>query len=82
MPRNYERTPISNIEQALLDSLSDGHPHTVESLRRCLSDEELSDDLSVAKQISNLRKILNPKGKDIVKRNGTYRMVRLINDEG
>jgi len=82
MARNYAKNSVSPIEQKLLDVLSDGKVHSREALKLCLSDEELTADEAIKMQISNLRKILRPQGRDIVLwGTGHYRMMRLLNDE-
>lgn len=82
MARNDTKSKISPTEQKLLDILSDGHPHSIASLKQCLSDEELSSVNSLQFHISNMRKILLPQGRDIVARDGGYRLMRTLYDEG
>lgn len=56
------RTPT---QIRILEMLADGLPHTFEELHTCL-DDELASRPAVSMHISNLRKVLRPKGEDIV----------------
>lgn len=56
---------FTKTQNAMLAVLSDGQPHTREELHKCLPDE-LSEMSAVRFHISNIRKVLRPKGQDIV----------------
>jgi len=87
MARNYIKNPNpSPVEQALLDILSDGEPHSLRKLSVAMTDREYAERSAIQVQISNLRKLLLPKGRDIVKQildggGEFYRMVRLLHSE-
>lgn len=68
-------------QQAMLRVLADGCTHTREELHACLPDE-LSQPASIHPHLVRLRKILRPKGQDIIcqllNRKVHYRHVRLL----
>lgn len=69
------------IQQRMLIVLSDGLPHPREELHACL-DDELSPYSAIKAHLSSIRKILRPKGQDIiceiVHRRNMYRQIRLL----
>jgi len=75
---------FTKTQQKLYDILGDGLPHSKPELAKCLP-----DDLGVISNIqihfSNMRKILNPVGQDIVtkhiQRRTHYMLVRLISKQ-
>lgn len=80
--RKSEYTPT---EERIIAILSDGQAHPVEVMKSVLTDGEYSRVETLEVQVTNLRKILNPKGRDIVRRMvdgvSCYRMMRFINVE-
>lgn len=82
MARNYEKTPISEIERKIHDVLADGQPHTADKLLLLLNDGDYSDRASLQMHITSLRRILEPKGRSVMLRNVKgvthYQMVRLL----
>jgi hypothetical protein len=52
-------------QKKIMDVLSDGHPHSMESLRSCLWDE-LGSRYNVARHITRIRRIIEPHGEDII----------------
>jgi hypothetical protein len=78
MPR-YTET-----EQKIVDSLSDGYPHSKQDLRQYLPDEigAAEGRSNLNQHISNIRKKMRPTGRDIlcVRARGQvcYRQVLLI----
>ena len=68
-------------QQAMLDVLADGLPHTREELHACLPDE-LGPLGNIRRHLVAIRKVLRPKGHDIVcervRRRSHYRHVRLL----
>lgn len=86
MSRDVDKYPNPfPIEQKLMDVLKDGEAHSVDKLKLCLSDGEHSSTVALAKQVNNLRKVLNRRGMDVVcqwvKGATCYRMVRYLNTE-
>ena len=69
-------TPFTATEQRLYTLLLDGMPHSREEVRDCVGDE-YTEYMAVAKHVSKLRRKL-PLGRDIVARNGHYRLVGCI----
>lgn len=71
-------------QQAMLDVLADGLPHTFDELHACLLDD-LSQISTIQFHISNLRKVLRPLGQDIIcevaNRRKYYRHIRLLLSE-
>lgn len=68
-------TPTQN---RMFNLLSDGSIHSKEELHACL-DDELSEQNMVPFHICNMRKVIRPKGLDVVsERNAGYRLVRLL----
>lgn len=59
------REGFTRTQSAMLDVLADGMPHTRMELHACL-DDELGPLSNICMHISNIRKILRPKGQDIV----------------
>lgn len=76
--KNNKFTPT---QQRMLDTLSDGRPHTRAELHACLADE-LGSTSNISSHLSEIRKALRPKGQDIVcqyyRRTFMYRWVRLL----
>ena len=67
--------------QAMLDVLADGRPHLRKELHACLPDE-LGPPTNIHAHLTAIRKMLRPKGQDIICTlvNGRicYRHVRLL----
>lgn len=63
-------------EQKLLDVLSDGMPHALSALVSVV--DEYTEKGTVQVHIFNLRRKLAPHGRDIVCREGKYRMMRVL----
>lgn len=53
------------VQRKIMDLLSDGRPHTVAELCDCLWDDQAAYS-TVRVHIMNIRKILRPKGHDLV----------------
>lgn len=74
-------TKFTATQQKFMDVLSDGLPHSKEELAKCLWDEQGDID-NVKIHFSNMRKVLNPQGQDIVTKyvggRVHYMLVRLI----
>lgn len=72
--------------QRIMKVLLDGLPHKRSELHACLQDE-LADSKTVISHLCNLRKILRPKGLDVVCRSfggrgyHRFQLVRLLNVE-
>lgn len=68
-------------QRKMLKMLGDGMPHTIEELFTCLFDE-MGKKRTVSVHLVALRKLLRPKGMDIlvqfVNRKMHYRQVRLM----
>lgn len=68
-------------QRAILQVLSDGLPHRREELHACLPDE-LGPQRNIRAHITAIRKILRPRGEDVVCEYGRfgfgYRHVRLL----
>lgn len=69
-------------QQRIMDLLSDGQPHGRTELHGCLRDS-LSEVQTIENHISHLRKVLRPRGEDIicVRRiaiENSYQLVRLF----
>lgn len=79
MPVNME--DLTPIQRKIVEVLSDGLPHHKEQLHECLNDD-MGALSNVYAHITALRKILRPKGEDIVcvydRRRGLYQHVRLL----
>ena len=58
------KVPRKTVRQKIMEVLSDGFPHPREELHACLWDE-LAEKTTIQQHISDLRKVLNPKGEDI-----------------
>lgn len=71
----------TTVAERILALLADGQPHTNKEVHGCLYDE-LGPVRNVRAHITNLRKILRPKGEDIVcefyKMRYCYRHIRLL----
>ena len=69
-------------QRAMLDVLADGLPHTREELHACLPDE-LGVIGNIRPHITAIRKVLRPRGQDIIcetaYRRTRYRHVRMLN---
>lgn len=57
--------PPDSVKGKMLAVLSDGMPHRREELHACLWDED-GDLSNIQIHISHLRKVLRPRGEDIV----------------
>ena len=72
---------LSLTQIKLLGILADGMPHSIQELHTAIPDE-LSSPRAVITHISKLRKVLRPKGEDIIceyaKRRRFYRQIRLL----
>lgn len=72
---------FTKTEQAMLDVLADGLPHTFDELHACLPDE-LSMKKSIGKHITAMRKVLRREGHEIIcefaKRRKFYRHIILL----
>ena len=72
---------FTETQRKMLAVLSDGMPHRPRELHACLWDE-MGHTNNIQNHLSNIRKILRPKGQDIVCEIGRgvtwYRLVRLI----
>ena len=74
---------FTQTEAAMMDVLSDGNRHTKEELHGCLPDE-LGSTNNIKVHISNMRKKLQPSGRDIVcisrgyRRSVLYQLVQLL----
>jgi len=72
---------FTDTEERILALLQDGKPHTRKEVRCSIGDEHTSLK-SVSFHLSNIRKVLNPKGHDIIcefrHKNISYRWVRLL----
>jgi DNA-binding response OmpR family regulator len=80
--KNTVKNDLSPTELRLMTKLSDGQLHTEGSLKLILDSEGSCTDDVVRVHISNMRKYLRPRGRDIINyRNDGYRMVRLLNTE-
>jgi hypothetical protein len=75
---DVEFTPV---QRRILAVLSDGMPHRKQELHPCLNDD-LATSNAIQVHISAMRKILRPKGEDIVceynKMTYYYRHIRLL----
>ena len=69
------------VQQRMLAVLADGLPHTREEIHACLWDERGAMS-NIRFHISMIRKVLRPKGQDIlieyIKKKLHYRQVRLL----
>jgi len=68
---------LTPTQKRMLAVLQDGEPHDPIELHECLEDE-LADMVNVRVHVSALRKRLRAAGRDVVSREGCYRLVRLI----
>jgi hypothetical protein len=72
---------LTPTHERILTALSDGLPHSIAELRGCLGDE-LALSVTLRVHLTNLRKILRPKGEDISFHRlagvGYYQHVRLV----
>lgn len=59
------RDEFTRTQSAMLSVLADGMPHTRMELHACLPDE-LGPLSNVWKHVTNIRKILRPRGQDIL----------------
>jgi DNA-binding SARP family transcriptional activator len=68
-------------QQLILTLLSDGMPHPREDVMSCLADP-LSSRANLNNQLSDMRRLLRPRGEDIIcqllNRRICYRHVRLL----
>lgn len=75
------RADFTPTQRRILDVLADGLPHTREELHGCLNDD-LGTLSNLWAHVSNIRKVLRPRGEDIVcvyhLRRLCYRHVRLL----
>ncbi len=76
---------LTNVQKKIMDVLSDGMAHLDEELLLCLSDD-LGTMANVRPHLTDLRKKLRPRGRDIVceRYNGGntyYRQVRHLRDD-
>ncbi len=56
---------FTKTQTAILAVLSDGQPHTREELHKCLPDD-MTEMAAVRVHVCNIRKLLRPKGEDII----------------
>jgi len=74
-------TEFTPVQRRMLAVLSDGMPHRKHELYPCLNDD-LADMKAITVHISAMRKILRPKGEDIVCEYNRYiywyRHIRLL----
>lgn len=73
---------LKGVLARMANLLSDGIIHTLEELQGCLNEPDQSR-AAIRRQVVNLRKLLNPKGLDVLYVVGSewkrgYRMVRLL----
>lgn len=77
------RVGFTPTQSAILDILSDGLRHGKDELCACLSDELSAKD-NLKFHISNIRKVIRPRGEDILcefyRRARHYRHVRLLSN--
>lgn len=72
---------FSPTQSKILAILSDGMPHSIEELQRCLWDEKGASH-NVAAHLTAIRKVIRPRGEDIIcqhlNHSHRYRHVRLL----
>jgi len=77
------RVGFTHTQSAILDILSDGLRHRKEELATCLPDELSAID-NLKFHLSNIRKVIRPRGEDIIcewyQRIRYYRHVRLLSN--
>ena len=68
-------------EKKIMAVIDDGQWHNRAELLPCLWDDQNEKPMSALEMcMSDLRKKLEPRGRDVVGRNGAYRLVRLLAD--
>ena len=79
------KSEFTPTQRAMLEVLKDGRPHTKAELHACLPDE-LGRLNSIAPHLSAIRKVLRPRGQDVLceyrDRARFYRWVRLLGSNG
>lgn len=75
------RPDLTHVQYRILRLLGDGMDHTINELHECL-DDDLGPLRNVYAHVSTLRRIIRPRGLDIIsgrkRRGAIYRMVRLV----
>lgn len=73
---------VTNTQRKLLDALADGLPHRQGELRLALGSGGYASRGMLRVHLSNLRKVLRPRGQDIIcewhRRSFCYRWVKLL----
>lgn len=69
---------LTGIPLAMLNVLSDGRAHPTSELKALLYEQDAPNPANLANHLTAIRKHLNPKGMDVVCRNGEAFLVRLL----